>query len=321
MADVRQGLGTEGRGALAYLIPSEPMSSNASVPESVDRLRRDVRDAIERRYEQTEAKQYGITREKFCEIVTAVLVKYSSAWGDDGDLDLLESLRLKELILARACVAGNETAWEEFLRLHRSEMHRAARVITGDESTGRELADGLWAELYGLPNRDGRRISKLDYYMGRGSLQGWLRTVLAQEHVNRFRSRAADVSLDEQAENGSALVAPATPVDAQPDSRLTEAIRESLAELGNEERFLLASYYLDGRTLAAIGRQLAVHESTISRKLDKTTAMLRKRIRRRLQASGMDARQCDEMLHELDVRDLNVNVAETLQQEKPLGTF
>jgi RNA polymerase sigma-70 factor (ECF subfamily) len=296
------------------------MSSNASVPDSVVPLRCGLRDAIESRYEQTDAKLYGITRDRFHEIVVAVLVKYGSG-GSDDDLELLESLRLRELLLARACVAGNEGAWNEFLRLHRIEMHRAAHVIAGDEATGRELADGLWAELYGLPNREGRRVSKLDYYMGRGSLQGWLRTVLVQEHVNRFRSRAADVSLDEQAENGASFVAPAALPDAQPDSRLAEAIHDSLAELGNEERFLLASYYLDGRTLAAIGRQLGVHESTISRKLDKTTAMLRKRIRRRLQASGMDARQCDEMLHELDVRDLNVNVAETLQQERPMGTF
>ena len=45
-----------------------------------------------------------------------------------------------------------------------------------------------------------------------------------------------------------------------------------------EDRFILASYYLDGRTLAEIARTLAVHESTISRKLDKLAKSLRKQI-------------------------------------------
>jgi RNA polymerase sigma-70 factor (ECF subfamily) len=283
--------------------------------------RGDLCRAIASRYHETDAERYAITQARFNEIVVAVLVKYGGAFNDDEQLQLLHSLRLRELILVRACVAGNDIAWDDFLRLHRSETIRAACAITGDDASGRELAESLWAVLYGLPNREGRRASKLDYYMGRGSLQGWLRTVLAQEHVNRFRSRAADVSLDEQVEAGAPFAAPPSTSDALPDSRLTSAIHDSLGGLANEERFLLASYFLDGRTLAAIGRQLGVHESTISRKLDKVTGMLRKRIRGRLQAAGLDARRCDEMLDELDVRDLNLNVAKTLQQERSIGTF
>jgi RNA polymerase sigma-70 factor (ECF subfamily) len=66
---------------------------------------------------------------------------------------------------------------------------------------------------------------------------------------------------------------------------------------------------------------LGVHESTISRKLEKLTGELRKRIRKRLQVAGINSRRCDELLLELDVRDLNVNVAENLRQERPVETF
>ena len=41
---------------------------------------------------------------------------------------------------------------------------------------------------------------------------------------------------------------------------------------------VLAAYYLDGRTLAEIARMLGVHESTISRKVDKLAKSLRKKI-------------------------------------------
>jgi RNA polymerase sigma-70 factor (ECF subfamily) len=114
---------------------------------------------------------------------------------------------------------------------------------------------------------------------------------------------------------------------AETDGRVGAAIAETLAELKAEERFLLASYYLDQRTLAEIGRQMGVHESTVSRKLDRLTSALRKRVRWRLQSAGVAARRCDELLQDLDVRTINVDVAGKLKQagsskqESTAGTF
>ena len=108
---------------------------------------------------------------------------------------------------------------------------------------------------------------------------------------------------------------------AQPDGRMATAVAEELAALGDEERFLLASYYLDERTLANIGSQLRVHESTVSRRLERLTGELRKRVRKRLEAAGVDRRRCEELLQEFDVRDLNVDVATNLRQETSSGTF
>ena len=65
---------------------------------------------------------------------------------------------------------------------------------------------------------------------------------------------------------------------APSDNRLPQATDEALAFLSGEERTILSAYYLDGRTLAEIARMLGVHESTISRKLDKLAKSLRKQI-------------------------------------------
>ena len=80
---------------------------------------------------------------------------------------------------------------------------------------------------------------------------------------------------------------------------------KSCPELAAEDRFILASYYLDGRTLAEIARTLAVHESTISRKLDKLAKSLRKQILTTLERKGMSRRQAEEAM-EVDVRDLAI---------------
>ncbi len=77
---------------------------------------------------------------------------------------------------------------------------------------------------------------------------------------------------------------------------------------------MLAAYYLDGRTLAEIARLLGVHESTISRKLDKLAKGLRKQIVAALLGTGMSRRQAEEAM-EIDVRDLTVNIGKHLAQK------
>jgi RNA polymerase sigma-70 factor, ECF subfamily len=276
--------------------------------------------AIARRYHESGGRRFGITPERFQHIAGAVVVRYAPHASEAEQGQLVAMLRVAELTLARACSNGNELAWEEFLTRFRAPLYEAAYRIAGDEATGREIADGLYADLYGMPNRAGRRISKLDYYMGRGPLEVWLRTVLAQQYVDRYRAQRHDVSLDEQLEMGASFAArPPAPVAA--DERVALAIAKSLEKCNAEERFLLASYYLDGQKLADIGRQLRVHESTISRKLTRLTSDLRKRVKKRLLAAGVDGRQCNELLEGLDVRDLNVNIEATLRQESSQATF
>ena len=297
------------------------MLPEPSIPAEEPALGSAVSFAIAQRYGESWAERYGITPERFQKIVAAVVIRYAADASEAERLEIVATLRVGDLVLARACSIGNEHAWDVFLVRFRAFLYETAYRIAKDEAPGRELADGLYAELYGIPNREGRRISKLDYYMGRGTLEGWLRTVLAQQHVNRFRSHAKGVSLDEQVEAGVSFAASTATAAPVTDERVAQAVVQTLAEVSDEERFLLASYYLDQRTLANIGRQLCVHESTISRKLEKLTKELRKRIRKRLQAAGINSRRCDELLLELDVRDLNVNVAENLRQERPIETF
>lgn len=281
-----------------------------------------LRRAIATRYSESGGARYGITPEQFQQILEAVLARDAGDLSEAEQLDFVGALRVADLTLARACSDGNEAAWEAFLLRFRVPLYEAAYSIARDEATGRELADGLYADLYGISsNREGRRQCKLDHYMGRSSLEGWLRAVLSREYVNRYRSGSREVSLDQQVEAGVEFESPPATDEQGPDDSIGIAVRQTLTEVSAEERFLLASWYLDQRTLADIGRQLHVHESTISRRLDRLSGTLRKRVRKRLQAAGLSSRDCDELMLELDVRDLNVNVAASLKQETPLETF
>jgi RNA polymerase sigma-70 factor, ECF subfamily len=241
--------------------------------------------------------------------------------GENSEISAaLETLRLEELVLARACLAGHNNAWEIFLTRYRGAMYEAAYKIAHDEATARALADSLYADLYGVTEREQQRTSKLHYYLGRGSLAGWLRTVVAQEYINQYRRTRRETSLEAAVEEGKQFPAAASAAPVA-DSRVAAATAAELAATAADERFLLAAYYLDRRTLADIAKTLGVHESTISRKLDRAADSLRKRIRKRLVQMGMSPRQCDEAMQEVDVRDLQINVDETLRQDRTQVPF
>ena len=266
-------------------------------------------------YEKSRGATFGLTRAQFDGILGEIARKYLPVDAGQNDIrELYASLRVEELSLARACAAGHEHAWEVFLTRYREKLYDIAGYITKESSAARELADSIYAELYGTATRDGQRASKLASYTGRGSLEGWLRTVMAQEHINRYRRQRRLVSLDEETEEGVQFAIAEPEAAIAVDPRVEAAIDEVLAGLPAEDRFVLASYFLDERTLAEIARTLGVHESTISRKLDKLAKSLRKQILASLGRRGMSRRQALEAL-EVDVRDLRVNIRSRLTQE------
>ena len=258
-----------------------------------------------------EAEACGLLRADFESIVLRVGMaqNFGLAAGLAAEATLAQqasffaALRMPDLVLARACAAGNDRAWERFIVLYRQPLLRAGMAITGNESLGRELADGLYAELYGLTERGGQRRSPLDSYSGRGSLMGWLRTTLAQRHVDRHRRTHREQPLEEGNDGPASLPETQPEPDETAIPKLAAAVKEALEREGPEERFLLASYYLDGRRLHQIAAVLGVHEATVSRKLQRVTKSIRKQIVRGLEQRGMHRREAEEALT-TDPRDL-----------------
>jgi RNA polymerase sigma-70 factor, ECF subfamily len=265
-------------------------------------------------YARSGATAYGLAQMQFVEILHRV-VSRTEDLRSASKVEIakfLTALKLDELALAHGCAGGNQHAWDVFLTKYRESIYQSARNVTRNESRGRELADSLYAELYGLGPPEDRR-SKLALYSGRGSLAGWLRMVLAQSYINQIRAGKRLLSIEEEEEeHGVQYAAPVKEQEQAVDPRLNQATDRVLGSVSGEERFLLSSYFLDGRRLAEIGRTLGVHESTISRKMEKLLKEVRKRIRKELELSGMSRRQAEEAL-EADVRDIALDVRSRLR--------
>jgi RNA polymerase sigma-70 factor (ECF subfamily) len=225
-------------------------------------------------------------------------------------------LCVADFALARACARGNERAWEHFIAVYRQPLTRAAIAITGSETLGRDLAEQLYAELYGMNVREGRRRCPLLSYRGRGSLMGWLRTTLAQRHVDHYRRTRREEPI-EDLDAPAPHPLPQTP--ARELSLLEQAIQEAVGGRDAEERYLLAAYYLDGQTLLEISRVLGVHEATVSRRLHRAADQIRKQVLKNLQRHGLSRRAAEELLgagRDVLGRDLEVNLKKLLQNSQ-----
>jgi RNA polymerase sigma-70 factor (ECF subfamily) len=265
-------------------------------------------------YRQAGAERFGLSERDFTSLLEEVAAKYLPQDARQAEVvELLTNLRVEELALARSCARGNESAWEVFLNRYREKLYGVAHSITSDDSAARDLADSLYADLYGTRTSDGRRVSKLNSFTGRGSLEGWLRAVLAQEYVNRYRRQQRLVSLEERTEAGVQFQAVEHDPAQALDLRLEEATDQALASLAAEDKFILASYYLDQRTLAEIGRLLGVHESTVSRRLEKITVSVRKSVFAGLVKRGMSSKEARQAM-EVEASEFSLDVRRRLAE-------
>jgi RNA polymerase sigma factor (sigma-70 family) len=174
-----------------------------------------------------------------------------------------------------------------------------------DSVAAQDLADSLFTDLYGISASSSGKSedrSLFRYFHGRSSLKTWLRAVLAQRHIDAVRASRRFVEIEDQSTSSasgdgdgvpfrervtaidSASNFPNPAHDSSPDPHrprylalFSDALNKALNALDPRDRQRLRLYYADQQTLAAIGRELGEHESSVSRNLD--------RIRRELRAS------------------------------------
>ena len=236
-------------------------------------------------FRKSGAERWALTNAEFAAILEGSL-RHAFASGEASKRDVdryLASLHVEDLALAAACALGRDAAWDHFVLQHRPILYRSADAL--DPSGGaRELADSLYADLYGMREEAEGRRSLFRYFHGRSSLATWLRAVLAQRHVDALRARTRVEPLSEEEDAGQV----ASPHASDPDRSLLlplveRALRAAIDALPPKDRLRLRSYYVAQLTLAEIGRITGEHEATVSRQLSRTRRGLRDAIERYLE--------------------------------------
>jgi RNA polymerase sigma-70 factor (ECF subfamily) len=250
------------------------------------------RSLVARLYEQSGAARWDLAVERFqAAIEASVAHAFAGKSPAPPEVDrYVASLHLEDLALACACAAGQESAWNHFMLEHRPGLYRAADAI--DPAGGaRDLADSLYADLFGLREHSGIRQSLFRYFHGRSSLATWLRAVLSQRHIDRLR---AGSRLDPLPDDDSTMIGQTSSGAPDPErprfvAVMRDALAAAVAALTPRDRLRLGCYYAQDLTLAAIGRLLGEHEATVSRHLTRTRRTIREAVERSLrQQHGLD---------------------------------
>jgi RNA polymerase sigma-70 factor, ECF subfamily len=275
------------------------MSCETSTPGLAEFLEAHSRLLVEL-HAMAAADRWGLAREEFAAaLLRSAIYRFSGTLPPAGVLEAyLRSLHLEDMALVCALQKGSGPAWEEFVARYRPILYSAARVIVGaaGEARARELADSLYAELYGVGGVGGARGRALvDYFHGRSKLATWLRTVLAQRHIDALRASKRTESLVDDESLADDHRARHPPARGRADSReagdpdrtrllphLRQALAAALAALAPGERLLLSLYYVQELTLAQVARLRGVHEATISRQMEGTRRQMRETVRRTL---------------------------------------
>lgn len=240
---------------------------------------------VRRLYDRAKADRWDLPVSVFAAALTASAERAAATpGGAPRDVERhLEALHLEDLAVACACASGNDAAWEHVMRQHRPALYRAADALEPGGGA-RDLADSLYAELYGLRESDGARQSLFRYFHGRSSLATWLRAVLGQRYVDRVRlnRRLEPLPLEETAGEITSPVAAPNPDGPRYIKLIADALSRALSALDARDRLRLGLYYGQQVKLAEIGRLLREHEATVSRHLTRSRRLIREDIERQL---------------------------------------
>ena len=243
-------------------------------------------------YERCAAEYQGfdLPREDFKDAVVKAVDKYLVGFAKDGEMPTAEAIRQftselqdQDLFLTLACKRGCEQAWWHFDKTYRSFIERLARQVVGRGMDANEVIDSVYVELYGTKTVNGVRQSKFRTYTGRGTLRGWLRTVISNTAVDLYRGRQNEIPLEEWSKSGDEMPERDWQTKTHGATQGTEtlmvenvarnryrsmtvaALDQSLATLDAHETLLLLYYHVEGLKLREIAKIADAPSSSIRR--------------------------------------------------------
>ncbi len=275
--------------------------------------------------QRSQATRWDVHTERFStSLVRSANKAFEGRTPTTGELrTYLRGLHLEDLALACACEDGHEAAWEHFVLEFRPRLYRAAAVM---DATGgaREVADAIYAELFGLTETAGVRASLFRYFHGRSSLATWLRSVLAQRWVDRVRLARRYEPLEDEDLAGHPAFDPAPAPDRPNQTALVQSeLTRAIHALAPRDRLRLACYYAQSLTLAQIGRLTGEHEATVSRHLARTRKALRVAVEDGLRRRGVGeqelAESIDTAVNDVGAFDLEAIVSASASSKESTG--
>ena len=214
---------------------------------------------------------FGLQLSHFKDHIVSIAKKRQASNAEESiNIDFIKSLNTNDLYLSVACAHHCETAWHYFIRNYKKYIHDLATFLCQGVDAARELTDSVLSNLL-MPDSSGQ--SRIASYNGRSSLATWLRVIVAHRSANE---RERKCNLMKHIESIPDIVDEAALENMEKDLRSIEynnlihdCFNTVLKGLTARERLLLLWRYDEGLRLGQIARILHVHQSTVTRRLER----------------------------------------------------
>jgi RNA polymerase sigma-70 factor (ECF subfamily) len=185
------------------------------------------------------------------------------------------SLDSNHSVISR-CLSGDETAWEELVRLHTRQVYGLCLRFTGSNQEAQDLTQEVFLRVF-------RTLQS--FRAAEGSFGTWLARVtrnLLIDHYRRTRQDRATDSIEEQLpmleESGAA--SPARPDQALAGREAGEILQASLQRLSPELREAVILRDLQEMEYREIAQVLEIPEGTVKSRINRGRAELGRLLRK-----------------------------------------
>src|SRR5262249_40790402 len=196
--------------------------------------------------------------------------------GFGGGDSLVQRVLEPDLTLVSRCLRGDETAWEELVRLHTRKVYALCFRFTGNGQEAQDLTQEVFLRVF---------KTLKTFRSAEGSFGTWLTRVsrnLLIDHYRRTRQERVTDSIEEQLpmleEEGAA--ASARPDHAMAGREASEILQATLQKLSPDLREAVSLRDLQELEYREIAEVLRIPEGTVKSRINRGRAELARLLRK-----------------------------------------
>ena len=182
----------------------------------------------------------------------------------------MDQAELDDII--KDCKAGKRKAQERLFGFYSDEMFGVCLYYSKDYTEAEDTLHEGFMKVF----------TKIDQFQHKGSLAGWIKRIMINTALEKFRKQTQLYAVGDDLEQNS---------DIEPE-RVTsdlsfEDLLEMVRELSPQYRMVFNLYAIDGYSHKEIAEMLSISEGTSKSNLARARSSLQKKVKERFYSSGI----------------------------------
>ena len=167
--------------------------------------------------------------------------------------------------IINGCLKGNRRDQELLYRRHAPKLYAVCMQYSGNDEEARDILQEGFIKIF----------ENLNHYKYEGSFEGWMRRIIVNTALEKFRSRHNLYRVDD--------IDQIPELDAEPDSEDysgldAEDLMEIIRELPPKYRMVFNLFAIEGYSHKEIGQMVNISEGTSKSNLARARIILQRRV-------------------------------------------